>query len=128
MVRRYLMTQCPLLYIYLQPATTCPNREYPITRYILHLHNTLTNSTSSHPLPPPTFPDLALVVYLNSSDGAIVEDSHYVYHIIVESRAGSVASESREMGEYEGGGREIGRLLMCILLRNNYNYIMEAGV
>ena len=87
----------------MQPATTCPNTEFPITRYTLYLYNTVTNSTTSHPLSPPTFSDRTLMVYMNSSGGDITEDTHYVYHITVESSAGSVASDSRDMGEHEGG-------------------------
>lgn len=77
----------------LQPATTCP--DYPITTYTIHLHNTITNTTTSHTITP----DLHLWLQLNSSDG-LVKDTHYTYYITAKNGAGTGLSLSREMSKY----------------------------
>ena len=88
--------------LFSQPATTCA--DYPITNYTVHLNTTLTNATTSHTLNP----DLPLRLQLNSTNG-LVKDTHYIYYITAENRAGTGVSQSKEMGKYsneEGTGQE----------------------
>ena len=92
----------PCMTLFSQPATTCA--DYPITNYTVHLNTTLTNDTTSHTLNP----DLPLRLQLNSTNG-LVKDTHYIYYITAENRAGTGVSQSKEMGKYsneEGTGQE----------------------
>ena len=80
---------------FLQAAKACP--DYPVILYNVHLHNTLTNTTSSHPLLP-TLSSMGLMLQLDSSDG-LERDAHYVYYVTAEGGAGIGESYKREMGK-----------------------------